>query len=62
MDNLERIAKELREEGARLTRAANLLDGATKPKAKRVLSIAARKRIAAAQRARWAKYKAKKAA
>lgn len=31
-------------------------------RAKRVLSIAARRRIAAAQRARWAKYKAQKKA
>jgi hypothetical protein len=29
---------------------------------KRVLSVAARRRIAAAQRARWAKYKAQKKA
>jgi hypothetical protein len=34
--------------------------GAARPK--RVLSVAARRRIAAAQRARWAKYKAQKKA
>lgn len=34
--------------------------GASRPK--RVLSVAARRRIAAAQRARWAKYKAQKKA
>jgi hypothetical protein len=34
--------------------------GATRPK--RFLSVAARRRIAAAQRARWAKYKAQKKA
>jgi hypothetical protein len=34
--------------------------GAVRPK--RVLSVAARRRIAAAQRARWAKYKAQKKA
>jgi hypothetical protein len=34
--------------------------GAARPK--RVLSLAARRRIAAAQRARWAKYKAQKKA
>jgi len=35
-------------------------NGALRPK--RVLSVAARRRIAAAQRARWAKYKAQKKA
>jgi hypothetical protein len=34
--------------------------GAVRPK--RILSLAARRRIAAAQRARWAKYKAQKKA
>jgi hypothetical protein len=36
--------------------------GAAGARPKRVLSVAARRRIAAAQRARWAKYKAQKKA
>jgi hypothetical protein len=40
--------------------SANGRGAAARPK--RVLSVAARRRIAAAQRARWAKYKAQKKA
>lgn len=43
-----------------LQQVSNGRGGAARPK--RVLSVAARRRIAAAQRARWAKYKAQKKA
>jgi hypothetical protein len=43
-----------------LRQVGNGRGGAARPK--RVLSLAARRRIAAAQRARWAKYKAQKKA
>ncbi len=66
------VLKELEQERSRLDRAIlaigglvgrNGVGGSRKGRrAKRALSIAARRKIAAAQRARWAKWKAKKAA
>jgi hypothetical protein len=68
MTDLGAVLALLKEERAKLDRAIEALSGVVGSKAgrgktvKRVLSAAARKRIADAQRARWAKYKAKKAA
>ena len=55
----------LRKQLAQLDEALEVLgrlNGASSSKPKRTMSLAARKRIAAAQRARWAKVRAKKAA
>lgn len=57
----------LRETAQRYTEAADILAGRKKPmasasKPKRFMSAAARARIAKAQRARWKKFHAKKAA
>lgn len=62
------IIEQIDSEISRLTQARALLanlgktatKAATKKRAKRKLSVEARKRIADAQRARWAKVKAKK--
>jgi hypothetical protein len=47
---------------AAITALRQVGDGRGAARPKRVLSVAARRRIAAAQRARWAKYKAQKKA
>jgi hypothetical protein len=73
MANLAGMLKELEQERSRLDQAIAAIGSLVgrnrlklvRPKAarrKRTLSIAARRKIAAAQRARWAKWKAKKAA
>jgi hypothetical protein len=75
MPNLDKVVKSLRSEQrslqGRLTQieaAIAALRGvsqngrAASVRPKRILSVAARRRIAAAQRARWAKYKAQKRA
>jgi hypothetical protein len=61
MEQLERIAKELRKFSEAAGKAASALEGSDHRRG-RVLSLGARKRIAAAQRARWAKWKRRKAA
>jgi hypothetical protein len=55
-----RLEDELRRVTAALTAFGNVYMHGSKPKArkKRTISAAGRKRIAAAQRARWAKFKA----
>ena len=66
MANLRAVLAQLKEERAKLDRAIAALSGVATSKVrrsrtgKRTLSAAARKRIADAQRARWAKFKAKK--
>ena len=70
MTNLGAVLQQLKQERVRLDKAiaalsevtgsANASMGASQPK--RQLSVAARKRIAAAQRARWAKVRAGKKA
>jgi hypothetical protein len=75
MPHLTRVVNQLRKERARLQQELGRLDAAihalqglssTKgtgragsPKARRTMSAAARQKIAAAQRARWAAWKAK---
>lgn len=67
MTDLGAVLEQLRQERAKLDKAIEALSGVVgsssgKPaRAKRILSPAARRRIAAAQRARWAKFKARKA-
>ena len=70
MTDLGVVLAQLKQDRARLDRAIAALTGVvsatrTAPTnrvhRKRVLSVAARRRIAAAQRARWAKVRAKKA-
>ena len=71
MANLAGVLKELEQERSRLDEAIAAIghlvgrNGTGGPargkRAKRTLSIAARRKIAAAQRARWAKVKAKQA-
>jgi hypothetical protein len=63
--SLESITKEIRSEIAKLNQVLHLLGGGAKTKVKRAkprrkMSAAGRKRIAAAQRARWAKVRAAK--
>jgi hypothetical protein len=66
--SIESIAQQVKEEISKLTQVLHLLGGTgtkpakskAQPKARRTLSAAGRKRIAAAQRARWAKIKAAK--
>ena len=61
--SLEAITKEIRAEIAKLSHVLHLLEGGAKTKvkqARRKMSAAGRKRIAAAQRARWAKVRAGK--
>jgi len=68
--SLESIAAQLREEIEKLTRALNAIEGTKSARAsktsqgrpKRTMSASARRRISAAQKARWAKVKAKKKA
>jgi hypothetical protein len=61
----ESIIQEIKAEIGKLTQALHLLEGGKQPKVKqakprRSISAAGRKRIAAAQRARWAKIRAAK--
>lgn len=61
--SLKAITKEIRKEIAKLSQVLHLLEGRAKTKIKRArrkMSAAGRKRIAAAQRARWAKIRAAK--
>ena len=66
--SLESITKQVKDEIEKLSQVLRLLEGGAKQKAKgargpgrgRKLSAAGRKRIAAAQRARWAKIRAMK--
>jgi hypothetical protein len=74
MSNLTQVVQRLKEERGQLQRRIELLDEALKAltglggvrrhgsapssRKRRTISAAARKRIAAAQRARWAKWKA----
>jgi hypothetical protein len=62
--SLESITKQIRQEISKLNQVLHLLEGRAKktarPKARGKISAAGRKRIAAAQRARWAKIKASK--
>jgi hypothetical protein len=75
MPNLDKVVKSLVTEQRTLQSKLNQVDAAiaalrgmgqngrsTGARPKRVLSLAARRRIAAAQRARWAKYKQQKRA
>lgn len=75
MPNLEKVVKSLVAEKKSLQSKLNQVDAAISAlrgmsqngrsvgvRPKRILSLAARRRIAAAQRARWAKYKAQKKA
>jgi len=65
MTDLGAVLAQLKAERAKLDRAIAALSGARSSngrRPKRTLSLAGRRRIAAAQRARWAKLKAKKAA
>lgn len=61
MANLEQVVNELQQERDRLDRAIaalTLLSGnAPQPSRGRTMSVAARRRISAAQKARWAKAK-----
>jgi len=66
MADLDAVLEQLKSERAKLDKAIAVLSGLTGKSSgggggKRKLSAAARERIAAAQRARWAKFKAKKA-
>jgi hypothetical protein len=66
--SLESITQQVKAEISKLTQVLHLLGGTgtktsktkAQPKARRKMSAAGRKRIAAAQRARWAKIKAAK--
>jgi hypothetical protein len=64
--SLESITHQIREEISKLNQVLHLLEGGakktTRAKGGRKLSAAGRKRIVAAQRARWAKIKAAKKA
>ena len=64
MTDLGAVVAQLKAERAKLDRAIEALSGLTDKsgggRGRRKLSTAARERIAAAQRARWAKFKAKK--
>lgn len=67
MTDLSAVLAQLKKERDKLDRAIAALSGTgsgtdSGRRVKRRLSAAARKRIADAQRARWAKFKAKKAA
>ena len=60
---LDAVLEQLKAERAKLDRAIAALSGGRSSSGrrnKRTMSPAARRRIAAAQRARWAKWKAKK--
>lgn len=65
MSNLTQVVQRLKEERQQAQRRIEQLDealkaltGAQASRKRRIMSAAARKRIAAAQRARWAKWKA----
>ena len=66
--SLESITQEIREQISRLNQVLHLLEGGAKRKVRQAkapgtrhkLSAAGRRRIAAAQRARWAKIRAGK--
>jgi len=63
MDKIAGIVQQLQKERARIDAALRALTGTSSTRGtartgRRTLSPAARKRIAAAQRARWAKWKA----
>src|SRR5437762_13313963 len=62
MPNLDRVIKELQQERTRIDQAIEALSSlngaAPKAPPTRTMSASARRRIAAAQRARWAKQKA----
>jgi hypothetical protein len=67
MANLTSVIKELEQERSRLgaqlerlTHALSVLSGTSNHRARRTISAAGRARIAAAQRARWAKSKGQK--
>ena len=69
MTNVSSIVKQLKKEKDRVEKQLKGLDAALvafatvyrlPKRARRVMSLAARKRIAAAQKARWAKFRAKK--
>jgi hypothetical protein len=70
MANLSSIMKQLKTERDRVEKQLSGLNAALgafagvysngQPKKRRKLSVAARKKIAAAQRARWAKFRAKR--
>lgn len=66
MTDLGAVLAQLKAERSKLDRAIEALSDVVGNKGggggKRILSAAARKRIADAQRARWAKFKAKRAA
>jgi hypothetical protein len=59
--HLSEIVKELKAERSRLDAAINALEGVSSngagPRKRGTMSLAGRRRIAAAQRARWAKFK-----
>lgn len=64
MVDLGAVLKQLKHERDKLNRAIQALSGGTNSSgsnSRRKLSAAARERIAAAQRARWAKFKKNKA-
>jgi hypothetical protein len=58
-DEQARLTKELNGISAALSAFGRVYVGGVKPAKRRTISAAGRKRIAAAQRARWAKVKAK---
>ena len=58
----QRTTEQIEQIDAVLAALGNLSSGGRKRAKRRTLSVAARRRIAAAQRARWAKFRAKKAA
>ena len=63
MADLRAVVVQLKKERDKLDKAIEVLSGITGTSGgggRRKLSAAARERIAAAQRARWAKFKAKK--
>jgi hypothetical protein len=64
MTDLTKVVAQLKQERDKLDQAIAALSGVGRAgrTGKRTLSAAARKRIADAQRARWAKFKAKKKA
>ena len=56
----DRVKRELSGLEAALTAFASAYSGTKPSRKRRKMSVAARKKIAAAQRARWAKFRAKK--
>ena len=60
MTDLSAVVALLKAERDKLDRAIAALSGTAGRRGKRKLSAAARERIAAAQRARWAKFRRKK--